>query len=356
MSYLDLAIDDLTIGVASKKRLVIARQEADKATEVSKLMLSYLGQVTGKQEHLDLSDICRKMQPLFENTLSKNVVLVTHLPSSGPVILANADQIRLILTNFVTNAWEAIGDAHGSIRLSAKKMSPTEIPTAQRFPIDWQPENTTYACLEIQDNGCGIADKDIEEIFSPFYSTKFTGRGLGLSVGLGLVKANGGAITLESSLGKGSVFRAFFPTSVERRVHLPEERANAQKNQETGKVLLVDDDEIVLKISSIMLSTLGFEVLTAMDGLEAVDVFQQHKDEIRLVLSDVSMPRMNGWDTLSALRKIMPGIPVILVSGYSEELVMQGAHSQHPQAFLGKPYNMEILRATICRTLQETRY
>ena len=355
MSYLDLVLDDLTIGVASKKRLVIARQEADKAAEVSKLMLSYLGQVTGKQEHLELSDVCRKIRPLLKGTLPKNVALVTHLQSPGPVILANVEQIRLILTNLVTNAWEAYADACGSIRLTAKNVSPSEIPILNRFPVDWQPEDISHACLEIQDNGCGISEQDIEEIFSPFYSTKFTGRGLGLSVALGLVKANGGAITLESMPGKGSIFRVYFPVSEERRVHLPEERANVQKKQTTGKVLLIDDDEIVLKISSVMLSALGFEVLTAMDGIDAVAVFQKHKSEIRLVLSDVSMPRMNGWDTLNALRKIMPGIPVILISGYSEELVMQGVHPERPQAFLEKPYNIETLRAVVYRTLQEVK-
>ena len=119
----------------------------------------------------------------------------------------------------------------------------------------------------------------------------------------------------------------------------------------SGTVLLVDDEKIVLTITSAMLSNLGFKVLTAIDGLEAVEVFRQHKDEIRFVLSDFAMPRMNGLETLTALRQIVPDIPVIMASGYSEEQVMDGAHPERPQAFLGKPYGLEKLKEAIRHSL-----
>lgn len=125
--------------------------------------------------------------------------------------------------------------------------------------------------------------------------------------------------------------------------------------QETGMVLLVDDDSIFLEITCAMLSRLGFTVLIAMDGVEAVEVFRRQKDEIRLVLSDVVMPRMGGWETLLALRQIMPGIPVILASGYSEEQVMEETHLERPQAFLGKPFGLQALSDTIRQTLGRTK-
>ena len=155
-----------------------------------------------------------------------------------------------------------------------------------------------------------------------------------MSVAPGFMQAYGDDIRGESSLDQGT--------------KVPE-------IQETGVVLLVDDDSIFLEVTSVMLSRLGFTVLTAMDGVEAVEVFRRHKDEIRLVLSDVLMPRMNGWETLLALRQIMPGIPVILASGYSVERVMEEAHSELPQAFLGKPFGLQVLRDTISQTLRETR-
>jgi two-component system cell cycle sensor histidine kinase/response regulator CckA len=260
------------------------------------------------------------------------------------------------LTNLVTNAWEAAGDDRGVIHLTVKTVSSAEISTSNRFPITWQPADDRYGCLEVRDNACGIEDKDLEEIFSPFFSTKFTGRGMGLSVVQGLVQAHGGVVTAESSPGQGSVFWVYFPMSAEEIVQQPHNETNAPEIQETGMVLLVDDDSIFLEVTSAMLSRLGFTtVLTAMDGVEAVEVFRLHKDEIRLVVSDVAMPRMNGWETLLALRQIMPGVPVILSSGYSEDQVMEGTHPERPQAFLGKPYGFQTLRDIIRRTLRDTK-
>ncbi len=355
MGYLDLAIDGLTQGEISKENLIIAREEAAKAAEVSKLMLTYLGQATGKKKSLDLSELCCELKPLLEFSLPDNVILETDLQSPGPIIKANADQIRQVLVNLVTNAWEAVGDSPGSIQLSVKKAAQVDIPTSQRFPIDWQSDNTSYAHLEIRDQGCGIAENDIDEVFSPFFSTKFTGRGLGLSVVLGIVTAHGGVITLDSSRDHGSGFNVFLPIAVETIDQQPTTIVPTKGNQESGTILLVDDDEVVLEISTLMLSTLGFTVLTALDGCQAVDLFQQHREEIRLVLCDVAMPRMDGWETLHALRKIVPDIPVILASGYGENQVMQGIHPEHPQAFLGKPYSMDALKDTIQRTLKTRR-
>ncbi|MGW8194853.1 MAG: ATP-binding protein [Desulforhopalus sp.] len=317
------------------------------------MMLTYLGQVTGKVEVLDLSEVCKKMRPLLNDTLPEGVRLQTRLQSPGPIVKANGDHVRQILTNLIANAGEAAGNGSGSVLLAVSEVQPTDIPASHRFPITWQPGEIPYGCLEIRDEGCGIPDKDIEEIFSPFFSTKFTGRGLGLSAVLGLVKAYNGAVTAESTPGQGSVFCIYLPISAEL-VPQPHKSIETQQYQPAGTVLLVDDDPVVLEISKAMLSTLGFTVLTAMDGFDAVEIFQQYRDEIRLVISDVAMPRMDGWATLLILRKIDPNIPVILASGYSEDLIMQGAHPEHPQAFLAKPYDLSALQDAICRSLHQS--
>jgi PAS domain S-box-containing protein len=352
--YLEHTIDNLPPSDNARSDLTIALEEAEKAAVVSKTMLTYLGHVTEKKETVRISEVCQNFLPLIEVSLPDNWHLKTDLQFPSPVIKANAIQIQQILTNLLTNAWEAVGDGQGNIHFDVKTVTSMDIPSSGRHPIDWQPDNTSYVCLEIQDNGCGIADTNIREIFSPFFSTKFTGRGLGLAVVLGLVKAHNGAVTAESSLGQGSVFRIFLPILAEAIIQPTVKSPNIFEIEETGTVLLVDDDDIVLEVTSVILSTLGYKVLKARDGIEALEVFRQHKGEIRLVISDVAMPRLNGWETLLALREITPGLPVILASGFSEEHVMDKTHAEAPQAFLAKPYGFKTLRETICRALQET--
>ncbi len=351
MGYLELAMKSLPQDNTTINDLSAALQAADKAVEVSRLMLTYLGQVTGNREPLDLSEICRRSLPLIQTTMSTNVVLETDLLSPGPTITANSNHIQVILTNLISNSREAIGDCQGSVQLSVNLVSSADISSLHRFPVNWQPEDTFYACMEVRDTGCGIATKDIEEVFDPFFSKKFTGRGLGLPVVLGLAQAHNGVVTVESALGQGSVFRVFFPMSAVEVPIQPYKAANTPENQGFGTVLLVDDDETVLDITRAMLTCLGFEVLSASDGMEAVEIFQQHKNVIRFVVTDFAMPHLNGLETLTALRQITPNIPVILASGYSEDQVMDDTHFERPQAFLAKPYGLQALKDAVYRTL-----
>ena len=201
------------------------------------------------------------------------------------------------------------------------------------------------------DEGCGIADQDIEQLFDPFFSSKFIGRGLGLAVVLGIVRAHQGAITVESEAGRGSIFRVFLPPAADDIARRPDQTVKSPAIAWGGTVLLIEDEETVRKIVGTMLTRLGFTVLEAADGIEAVEVFRLHRDEVRCVLCDLTMPRMSGWQTLAALRKLEPGIPVILASGYDEAQVMAGDHAEWPQAFLGKPYRLKGLRDAIGRAL-----
>ena len=149
---------------------------------------------------------------------------MTDLPSPGPAISANANQIQQVLTNLVTNAWEAGVEGRGVVRVTVKTVSPADIPASHRFPIDWRPHETvSYACMEVVDEGSGIAAKNIEKLFDPFFSSKFTGRGLGLSVVLGIVRAHGGAVTVETAPGRGSTFRVFLPVSAEKVIRQPDQ-------------------------------------------------------------------------------------------------------------------------------------
>jgi len=351
MGNLELALEDLPQDEDHTLLLTTAMEAARRSAKMSALMLTYLGQTKAEQKQMKLSEICSLSLPVIYSDMPKELIIKTSLPASEPAIRANANQIQQVLTHLVTNAWEAGGDGRTVIHLSIKTVSGTRIHSAHRFPVGWQPADVDYVCLEVADSGSGIAQTDIEKIFDPFFSSKFTGRGLGLPVVLGIVRAHGGAVTVESGPGKGSIFRVFFPVSSEGVMPMPEKAPTAPEVQNGYTVLLVEDDKMVRNMARIMLTRLNFKVMEAGDGAEAVEVFRQHKDEIHCVLCDLTMPRMNGWETLTAIRKLSPEIPVVLSSGYDKEHVMAGDHIELPQDFLGKPYRLKELEKVIRNVL-----
>jgi len=349
---LEMAIDDLPEGTKLLPFLTAAMGAAGTAALVSGQMQTYLGQSFDERALKDLSEVCRRMLPVIQAAMRKQITLETDLHSPGPVVRVNEHQIQQLLTNLVNNAEDAVGEGGGAIYLSVHTVPSSDISALCRSPLNWQPLDRTYACLEVKDTGCGIARKDIEHLFDPFFTRKGTGRGLGLSVVLGIVKAYGGGVTVESNPGRGSTFRLFFPLSgVELAPQINQTAVLTPEQSGSGTVLLVEDEWLVRDMAAAMLQRLGFSVIEAKDGVEAVELFRQRRDEIRLVISDLTMPRMDGWETLTALRQLVPDIPVILASGYDKAQVMAGDHPESPQVFLGKPYRLKELSSAIGRAL-----
>jgi signal transduction histidine kinase/CheY-like chemotaxis protein len=333
------------------KNLSEAMNAARRASEMGALMLAYLGQGTGRHEPLELSEICRQCVPDLRDGFPENVTFDVELPSPGPAVDANADEIRQIIRSVVTNAREALEVNPGTVSFRVITVPGPDIPDEQRFPVEFRPEAEDYACIEVMDDGCGVSEADVERIFDPFFSTKFTGRGLGLSVALGAVKAHGGCVTMEGRGGRGSVFRVYLPLSEEPVQQLSVALEGARAPLKDVSVLLIEDEAMVRRAAAAMLDLMGIRVLEAGDGSQGVKIFLQHKDEVACVLCDLTMPGMDGWETLEALRRLSPGIPVILTSGYDEGRVMQGEHSERPQAFLGKPYRITELEELIVKVV-----
>lgn len=212
---LELVMDSASSGSEALPLVKEAMWAARKAAELSTMMLTYLGQSFGRREPMDLSALCRQCLPTLRGLLPDGVVLNTEIPDPGPVIDADSEQIQRILVNLVTNAWESLPQGRGLIHLSITTACPADIPVSHRFPVDWRPQCEYHALLEVRDTGHGIAEADIDKLFDPFYSTKFTGRGLGLPVVKGIVRAHGGTIIVNSEPGRGSRFQIFFPLSGE---------------------------------------------------------------------------------------------------------------------------------------------
>jgi two-component system, cell cycle sensor histidine kinase and response regulator CckA len=209
---LEIALDDLMEGrrnVATE--IVEAIKAGRRATKLTRMLTYYLGHSTEGTQVLDLSAFCQEAMPHLLVSLPDRLEVRTDLEESGLFVEAAPDQMRQILVNLFTNAWEAIGEGGGEVRVSVRLVGAEELSDWQFLPVDWQPTDPNYVCLSVSDTGCGIPPSERDNLFDPFFTTKFTGRGLGLPVVLGGVLAMGGAVSFESEEGAGSVFRVLIP-------------------------------------------------------------------------------------------------------------------------------------------------
>ena len=354
------------------RNLSDALEGARKATDLTQLLLTYLGHTQSEPILMDLAQIAQRGIPLLEIALPVATELKIDLPVPGPLVRADPSDIQQVLTNLVTNAWEASEPESAPIHLAVSTVQASDIPEQHRFPVGWLPDAAAYACLQVRDEGPGIEPERLSDIFDPFFSTKSFGRGLGLAVALGTMKAHGGAMAVTTNLGQGSRFTAYLPVAEasaatpekgDRSTHpmaqkVPEGVGNADRSPDQepsagpDTVLVVEDNEMVRRLAVRILGRMGFRAIEAADGVEALEVFEAHRDRIRAVLCDVTMPRMGGWDTLTALRRIDSEIPVILTSGYEEASTPPGDYPNRPDAFLGKPWQLEQLRDVLVKVVE----
>lgn len=346
MGNLDMASACLPAGAQAAEYLASAMQASRRAAAVSGSMLTYLGKSQASFDVIDLSEVCRSHLPLVQAATSKGVGIEAALPSPGPSIRGNSNQIQQALTSLISNAVDALSDYRGTVRLSVTWAASTDIPTRYRCPSDWEPLAETYGCLEVADSGSGMEKGTLEKLFEPFFSTKFTGRGLGLPLVYGIMRAHGGVATVQSESGKGSVFSLFFPI-VEKSTPetVPESRLEGGK-----RILLIERDELLRKTTVAMLELLGFSVVAVGSGTEGLEALRERINDINLVICDMNLPRVGGRKAVSALRELQPGIPAILTSGHH---VAAGMAHELPGVFLSKPYGHQDLRLAISKALQD---
>ncbi|MFO7749265.1 MAG: ATP-binding protein [Desulfobacteraceae bacterium] len=211
LGNLELAFSDVAVGSGVAQFLRSAMQGAFKASDTGGMMLRYLGQEAAEKEMIDLVEICDRELQLLQHAKPEGARLSKQSPAHPIRVHANARQIQQIVVNLVTNAWEAMEGESIAIEISIETVPGDAISETFRFPFDWYPDRKKYACITVQDNGCGIEAINMEKLFDPFYSDKFTGRGMGLPVVLGLLQAHKGGGTVNSEKGKGSVFHVYLP-------------------------------------------------------------------------------------------------------------------------------------------------
>jgi len=352
LGNLDLALADLSPLAPACAPLRDAETAARRAAELTRQLLAYSGKGRFVVQPLQLGALVEEMVHILHLSISKKATLRLELAPGLPCVEADEAQLRQVVMNLVLNAAEAIGDQRGVVAVS------TSVLDCDREALagDWLPEPLApgrYLCLEVADTGAGMDEATRARIFDPFFTTKFTGRGLGLAAVLGIIRGHRGAIRVESEPGKGSRFRVLLPAT-EHQVEVLAEPGD-ERWQASGTVLLVDDEEVVRQVGARMLERLGLRVLCARDGRQAVELFRAHADEVRCVLLDLTMPVMDGEETLRELQRVRTEVRVILTSGFSEQEVQLRFAGRGLVDFLQKPFRLETLRSRLRVALQIAR-
>jgi len=318
-------------------------QAALRARDLTNQLLAFAGKGKFQVRPVNLSDLVRDTADLLRVSIPRHVTLDLHLDPALPPILADATQIRQVVMNLLTNASEAIGDSPGTITLVTGSVHADRQYLAGAFVDEDLPEGD-YVFLDVSDTGCGMDAETQAKIFDPFFSTKFSGRGLGLAAVLGIVRGHCGAIRVYSEPGHGTAVKVLFPAAVEQGTHEPAAAAEdaapgpVEDFRGSGTVLVIDDEPSVRDVARAILEKAGFEVLVAASGREGLERFRACADRIVAVLLDMTMPDLAGEEVFAELRSIRPDVPVILSSGYNEQDATRRFAPAGLAGFIQKPY------------------
>ncbi len=347
---LELILTDSPSDAPWLPQLVEADQAVKRAAELSSMMLTYVGKSRINLAERDLSTLVGDLYGMLEASLSRKIKLVLKCEAQPCVFKGDPVRIRQVIVNLVNNAAEAIGDQMGQITITTG---------VQRYshdqplgPINGELVEGEYVFLEVADDGPGMDALTKERVFDPFFTTKFTGRGMGLAAVLGIVRAHLGGISLTSAPGSGTRVTALFPriANDQEQTHLPSQVHKAPFRG-SGKVLLVDDEEMILSVGERMLKRLGFEVVTAADGVEALALFRSLGQELRCVLLDLSMPHKDGKEAFLEMAEQRPEVVVIIASGYAQDQVRAHFDDHQPAGFIRKPYQLKDLSRVLEQAL-----
>ena len=315
-----------------------------RASDLARQMLAYSGKGRVQVRAVDLNGLITDMTELITASLPKKARLALALDPSLLPIEADAAQIQQVVMNLVINAVESLEGGEGLITLRTEAQPPGPEDPALLFPGGHPPPGPC-AVLRVEDSGAGMAPEVLARIFDPFFTTKPTGRGLGLSAMLGILRAHHGGIKVESERGHGTRFTLLFRQAED--LAPPEPARTGGTFAPGGLVLVVDDEPEIRRAAAAMLERLGFRSLTAADGAEAVGLVRARAGELRLVLLDLSMPRLDGREAFEAIRALAPDLKVILCSGFDLQEAARDLVGRGLASFLQKPYTARQLREAV---------
>ncbi len=346
----DLAKTEMSPLAPSRASLEGIEVAARRAADLCRQLLAYSGRGRFIIQPLSLQELVEEMGHLLSVSISKKVVLKYHFSKGVPAVEADATQLRQVIMNLIVNASEAIGERSGVISITVGLAHCDTQYLAGCVGAD-NLQAGDFVYLEVADTGHGMEKATLDRIFDPFFSTKFTGRGLGLAAVLGIIRGHHGAIRVYSEPGRGTTFKLLLPAS-DSAAHRLDNRAQVSMPYHgSGKILLADDEETIRNLGRRMLQRAGFDVVVAADGREAIEKFTAEKDHISLVILDLTMPHFDGEACYRELRQIKPGVKVILSSGYNEQDIVSRFAGKGLAGFVQKPYTTEELLQKIREAL-----
>lgn len=321
---------------------------SEKAENLTRSLLAFSRKQVMEFKSIDLNETVRNLEKILRRLIREDIELRVGLCDEALTVAADRGQVEQVLLNLTTNARDAMPKGGGlSITTAVAKINAAGVRESEISP-------GTYALLSVSDTGVGMDEETKEKIFNPFFTTKEIGKGtgLGLSTVYGTIKQHKGHISVFSETGKGSTFSIYLPLSKAPAV-------KAQTREVTvpaggSETILVAEDELHVRMFiKEVLEEAGYKVIEAVDGLDAVSLFREHREGIRLVLSDVIMPRKNGGEAYIEIRKIDPRVKVIFMSGYPADIMTMEGLDAHNIPFLSKPLSPYNLLSTIRTTIAE---
>lgn len=325
------------------KNIPMIEKAAERAAELCRQMMAYAGKDKLSITKVNIATQVDETIVMLKSTLPQNAVIKTNLSASIPMIEGDVSQLNQVVMNLIINASEAIGIAQGEVNVSLDKIEIIAGKTFEDYNGNPTPPGE-YVCLEVTDNGSGMDETTLSKLFEPFYTTKFTGRGLGMSAVLGIIKSHGGVLQLFSQPGQGTTFKVFLPALLNEPTGDENQSSSSESWQGSGTILLVEDEDEVRFIAKELLKMFGFTVLEAVNGKEALEVYQKNAADIMLVFTDIGMPVMDGYELIEKLKNLKPELPIIISSGYGDADVKVRIGSDNIAGIASKPYSTDTLR------------
>ncbi len=350
VGYTELTMDEVTEDSVAHSNLEEILKAANRAKELVKQILTFSRQSGQERKPVEVQHVVNEALKLLRASIPASIEIVHDIDENCAPVMGDATQIHQVIMNLCTNAYQAMQDKGGKLEISLKEMYVGYEQTVQK--IGMQPGK--HVQLLVKDEGCGMDASVLDRIFEPYYTTKEQGKGtgLGLSVIHGIVKNHRGDITASSTPGKGAVFTVLLPVIEDEDVQTEYEPVNGVEKG-TERILLVDDEEQIVSMQRQMLENMGYKVTARTNSVEALKEFKKQPQIYDLVITDMTMPHMTGDELAQKLLDVKPGIPVILCTGFNEDITEEKALEMGIQKFIMKPVIKNDLATTIRSVLDQ---